>query len=288
MTDNGPVAPYLEAILDLDLFIEIVMQGFGFGSTAEFWTDFSRRSAIRQKKDDPILDDEYYSKKKERAQRLAAYAEEQSKSGFAYAYQVALIQLWSLIEACVDELVLQLIANDEVFESTELLHSLKGPLIPFARASLDEQTEIILQRLSQDLAAPLKPGIARFEALLSIFGISGSVEHEVRKALLELAGVRNVFIHRNGKADKRLLNLCPWLGLNLGESIILNSDDYHLYSVASSHYLIGLGERWRTRFPDLCTEWEDSPEEMVGVQDHLYQILNSFWEKRAEVNRSET
>ena len=69
---NGPVAPYLEAILDLELFIEIVMQGFGFGSAAEFWTDFKRRSAIRSKKDDPILDDDYYAKRKESAKRLAA------------------------------------------------------------------------------------------------------------------------------------------------------------------------------------------------------------------------
>lgn len=82
--DNGPVAPYLESILDLELFIEIAMQGFGFGSTAEFWTDFSRRSAIRRERDDPILDDAYYAERKDRAQRLAAYAKKQSKTGFAY------------------------------------------------------------------------------------------------------------------------------------------------------------------------------------------------------------
>lgn len=271
--DNGPVAPYLESILDLDLFIEIVMHGFGFGSTAEFWTDFSRRSALRSKKDDPILDDTYYEKKKERAQKLAEYAEEQSQSGFAYVYQVASIQLWALVEASVDDLVILLLQDEETFEKTELLHDLKGPLIPFARATPEEQVEVIRQRLIQELAAPLKPGVARFETLLSTLGLPGSVPPEVRKALLELAEVRNLFIHRHGRADARLLQTCPWLELTLGEHIDLSPYRYRLYSLSASHYLVALGERWRSRFPHLCMAWEDTPMDMTRLQDYLLESV---------------
>jgi hypothetical protein len=283
--DNGPVAPYLEAILDLDLFVEIVMQGFGFGSSAEFWTDFRRRSAKRAKKDDPILDDDYYENRKARAKRLAEYAEEQSKTDFSYVYQLSSIQLWSLIEACIDDLVILLLQDERTLESSELFNKLKGSLIPFARASKEEQVEIIKHQLIQELAAPLKPGIARYEALLSALDLSGSVPSSVRKALLELAEVRNVIIHKNARADARIIETCPWLGFSPGQVIILRQDDFQMYSLASSHYLVGVGERWRIRYPEQCKDWEDTPEDMAGLLSHLSGIVDSIWEKRAdEVN----
>jgi hypothetical protein len=279
--DNGPVAPYLEAMLDLDLFIEIVMHGFGFGSTAEFWTDFERRSAKRSKKDDPILNDDYYAKKKDRAKRLAEYAQEQSETEFSYVYQISSIQLWSLVEACIDDLVVLLLQDEKSLENSELLHKLKGALIPFTRASKEEQVEIIKHQLIQELAAPLKPGIARYESLLSTLGLSGPAPASVRKALLELAEVRNVIIHKNARADVRIIETCPWLGLTHGQTLILKHEDFQLYSVASSHYLVSVGERWRSRYPEQCTDWEDTPEDMAGLLTHLIGIIDSIWEKRA-------
>ena len=277
--DNGPVAPYLEAILDLNLFIEIVFQGFGFGSTAEFWTDFERRSAKRYKKDEPILDDDYYAQRKERAKGLAEYAREQSETDFSYVYQISSIQLWSLVEACIDDLVVLLLRDEKTLKNSELLHKLKGALIPFTRASKEEQVEIIKHQLIQELAAPLKPGIARYESLLSTLGLSGSVPASVRKGLLELAEVRNVIIHKNARADGRIIETCPWLGLTHGQTLILKNDDFQLYSVASSHYLVSVGERWRNRYPMQCKDWEDTPEDMAGLLTHLIGIIDSIWEK---------
>jgi uncharacterized protein YutE (UPF0331/DUF86 family) len=50
-------------------------------------------------------------------------------------------------------------------------------------------------------------GCGRFESLLDTIGLGGSVEETVKRLFLELSQVRNIVVHKAGKADKRIVEL---------------------------------------------------------------------------------
>jgi hypothetical protein len=90
--------------------------------------------------------------------------------------------------------------------------------------------------------------INRFELLLEPFGLSGPVSETTKRGLFELNQVRNSLMHRAGKADRRLIEACPWLNLSAGQTVNLTGDAYKRYQEAAFDYvteiIIRIGERF--------------------------------------------
>jgi hypothetical protein len=83
----------------------------------------------------------------------------------------------------------------------------------------------------------LKQGCGRFEIILEAMGISGSIESELRRDLLELSQIRNVLVHRAGIVDKRFIEICPWLKMCIGDHIKVTNEAYCRYSIAVPRYI---------------------------------------------------
>lgn len=99
--------------------------------------------------------------------------------------------------------------------------SIKVPLGDFQNMSTSERIEFILDQV------PRSPGVGggspRFEILMDKVGLGGALDDELRRALIEVHRVRNVYAHRGGIADRKARAACPWRKeWKLGKPILVN------------------------------------------------------------------
>jgi uncharacterized protein YutE (UPF0331/DUF86 family) len=191
--------------------------------------------------------EEYYKKAKKQAEEEEAFGREQESKGFTYLYALASIKLWSILEAMVDDLALDGVQHPDRCGDPKLLTSLKGPLLEFLKSSDDERAEFLVGQLKQTLRASTHKGIGRFETILSAVGLDGGVPEEVRRAILELAEVRNVIVHRRGIADGRFVSSCPWYGVGPGEELLVTDKHYRAYELGILLYSLEIDLRLRHR-----------------------------------------
>ncbi|HEY5883907.1 MAG TPA: hypothetical protein VIT88_04430 [Pyrinomonadaceae bacterium] len=151
--------------------------------------------------------------------REAELASDEINRGFPLLHAQALIALWSALEATVRLFLARLLQNHKKAWNVEAVQKLKIKLADYERAEGDDRFFYVLDRLEQELSSPIKNGVSRFESLLHVFDLSGSVEDDVRRDLFELSQLRNVLVHRSGIADRRFVEACPWLNLKVGEPI---------------------------------------------------------------------
>jgi hypothetical protein len=61
-----------------------------------------------------------------------------------------------------------------------------------------------------------------------------------RKTFIEFWAVRNVIVHRASIVDRRLVEICPWLGLKVGEPLKITPNSYANYRNTTSKYFMEL------------------------------------------------
>lgn len=184
-----------------------------------------------------------YELEKLHATKIEEFALAEQSAGFPELHGLLMVRLWTLLEALIDELITESIREREDVASNPLLMKLKGPLMEFRAASQDEQAEFLTETLKQSVDASLKTGIGRFESILEAVGLAGPVDSRVRQILLELGQVRNAFVHKNGRADKRLLKTCSWLRLSRGDRVPASREKLSEYVAAVYWYLLELKQR---------------------------------------------
>ncbi len=92
----------------------------------------------------------------------------------------------------------------------------------------EERARYLLAGVEQQKAAR-SYGVDRFEHLLEAFDLSGPVEEEIKKHMYAFHHIRNVLVHRGGKADRRLVEKCPWLNLFVGDQVFVTRQSYNMY-----------------------------------------------------------
>jgi hypothetical protein len=228
----------------LNMFVDVTLAGMLAASDATKHIELRREIAEILQEPDPFPTEEEFQERRDEAKRIEAFAREQAGRGFPYLFSSATVRLWSILEALVDDLGLAVLCHpDFQFPADSPLLKLEGPLVPFVNAPQEERAERISIALKQKLGAALKPGVARFEAFLEPLGLAGKVDDTVKRVLIELSSVRNVLVHKNGIADKRFVDACPWLELTLGSEILLTRNDFHMYGLAVAWYIVEISFR---------------------------------------------
>jgi hypothetical protein len=100
----------------------------------------------------------------------------------------------------------------------------------------EDRMRFVVAALERELAAGFKPGPGRFECLLHPVKVIPKISDEIRRDICELAAIRNVIVHCASVADKRLLELCPWLTLKVGDQLRITGVAFHRYVVAASEF----------------------------------------------------
>lgn len=251
-----------EDLRELELFAEIALNGLDRATKAVQGIELIQKINAALGEPSPFPTDEALAEAKARAGEVEKFAGAQSQHGFSYLFGIVAIRLWSLLEAFVDDIAVEALKTPEKCKDRVLLSKLKGPLIEFRNASPDDQAEYLAETLKQGVEATLKQGVGKFEAILEPLGFGGGVADEVRKCLFELCHVRNTLVHKGSKADRRLIDACPWLGLARGDHIRLSAKDFRRYSFAGYWYLIEIKHRVKHR-------GTEPPRETLQLQDDL-------------------
>lgn len=207
------------------------------------------RSTLRQLlPTDPGADGEDLAhdlKAEEEALALVNYTTAEAESDYPYLFSLVSVRLWAMIEAAGSELLVTALLNPEELPGREELVKLRGPLLEFSAANQQDRAEMLLDLLRGQHQARM-PGVAKQEALLSRLGLGGPVAPPVREILLELAEVRHCIVHRDGIADQKLIDACPWLGLKRGDALPATMSRFWLYRTAVYWYVMELARRWAT------------------------------------------
>jgi hypothetical protein len=175
-------------------------------------------------------------KEHEEMKKRAEYARREAEQGFPVLNEQATVNLWSALETLVKDLVACWIENVPTARQSEAVRKVRIRLADYEAMSAEERSFYLIDELERDLGAPLRQGVNRFEVLLTLFGLSGELEDDLRRELFELSHVRNVIVHRRGIADRKLVDACPWLALKTGDRVTVTSDAHHRYFDAVHEY----------------------------------------------------
>ncbi len=172
----------------------------------------------------------------ESARKRAEIAQKEADRGFPILNQQVSVGLWASLECLVREFVAGWLANEPGASQVDSVRKIKIRLADYDAMPEEERRFYIIDELEREIGAPLRQGVNRFESLLGLFGLSGEVDEGVRRQLFELSQLRNVIVHRRGVADMKLTESCPWLGLEIGQEVIINSESFHRYFDAACKY----------------------------------------------------
>lgn len=234
-------------IQHLDLFVSLAAQGLAGGADAVRWMELHRETAEVLGRPDPFPDADSYDAARKRAEEVQAFAAEQQTQGYPYLYELATIKLWSLLEHCVDELVIHGLDDLSLCTDQEMVRSIKGPLLDFVEASEELRAEFLAGELKQLTRSRLKVGVGAFESVLDPVGLGGGVDADVRRTLLELSQVRHLLVHKLGIIDTRFATSCPWLGLSPKKRLVIQRVQYDEYVLGCHWYLLELNQRMSAR-----------------------------------------
>ena len=176
----------------------------------------------------------------EQAKELAEMAQREVDKEFPLLHSQALVTLWGSLESLIEMFLADWIVHKTGAMQAESVQKLRVRLGEYELLSHDERGYYIVNLLKQELGSPLKQGSNRFESLLKLVGLSGRIEDDVQKTLFEMNHLRNVFVHRRGIADKRLIEACPWLGYEVGDHVFLKHEDFLRYMEISAKYILEL------------------------------------------------
>ena len=181
--------------------------------------------------------------------KMADFARREIDRGFPFIHSYTLVGTWGAFEAAVEDLAVTVLLNDPSTRSAESLSKIRGNLLEFESMDIEDRTRFVVYELQRNLKAEDRLGVNVFEGVLSAIGLGGSVDGSTRKLMLEYQQLRHVIVHRGSVADKQLVERCPWLGLKIGQKILLNHDDFHRLTKAMADYLGSILDRVRKKFP---------------------------------------
>jgi hypothetical protein len=195
----------------------------------------------------------------------AEAAAKESATGFATLYSAATVRLWTALEACVHDVCLARLEEGEYWRRCEAVHELKVPLGEYLSWEEAERIPNLYELVLSATKARLMPGVSRFEKILDAVDLGGAVHQVVERKLLALAACRNVMVHRHGIADRRLVELCPWLGLKPGNRVVVTQDGWFAFLSACTAYTCIVGLRMEENGLDVVRpERKEKLDEVLG------------------------
>lgn len=195
----------------------------------------------------------------ERTSKIAEFAENELKNKLPFLHASMLIGAWGALEAGVEDMLVEISLNEHEALEKDEFKKIRVPLSKFEALDREERIRFLLEEVGRTQGGGAGNGVEAFEKLLCVFGLSGDIEGDVRKKLWEMNHVRNVIVHLDSRADARLVEACPWLGLRVGERVLIDYEKYGLYSDAVFEYLKVLARRLAGRYDSSVPYWATIP-----------------------------
>lgn len=218
----------------------------GLGETINpmllFKNNFEARTGIKIDESDtfiPLLKKKGFTGKD--SKEMAIFLRKEFGSGFQFMNRMWTVMLWSILENYVRDFLVEWIKINPDAMKAEAIQKMPIRLGEYEALQGNEKYEYIVDTIESQLKLGI--GISRFEVVLAQFGLSGKVNENTKREILELQQVRHVLVHRNGIVDKRLLERCPWVAPEPGATIFIDFEIYQMYFGAVANYAMEIGDR---------------------------------------------
>lgn len=172
------------------------------------------------------------------ARKDAELAQREIDADFPIVFSNAIVALWSFLESMVRSTVVAWLQNDSQAFKNDVIAKLRVRLGEYEQLTQEERFHYVAEMLETELAAGLRNGVERFEAMLKPFGLDGAVPDKLRRDMYEFGQIRNVIVHRGGHADRQLSNACPWLACVVGQELSISGDYFNRYGAAAHSYVL--------------------------------------------------
>jgi hypothetical protein len=157
-------------------------------------------------------------------------------------YTQAVIVGWSYLEVLIEDLAVGAIVADPNLLSGEAFKKVTRRASAGTEMDVAERAAVAVATLERRTS--IQSGVPRFEVILEAVGLGGQPPPEAERPLTEMMNVRHVLLHRGGRADRRLLENCDWLGLQIGDRVVIDGQAYVGYHSALSLYGVSLQGRF--------------------------------------------
>jgi hypothetical protein len=195
------------------------------------------------------------------------YAQQEVEGGSSYLYGLALINLWGIAEAKVEDISLCMMATFPVILSNTQFSSLSGKLVEFSKLNKAQRVRYIFNSFKQKIEPKAKRGVGRFESILEAVDLGGGVHDDAKRLFLEMSEIRNNLVHQMGVADHKLVASCPWLKIKEGVRIGMTLSAVESYTACIKYYILEIDRRFRKYIN------EEQPPSMAEAQAfHLGRI----------------
>jgi len=175
-----------------------------------------------------------------RSKREARFAKRELDAGFPILHAQATVALWGALEVLVEDLcVRRLAARPELLKDSRLSR-LNIPLGRFLSLDGDERLRLVVRQFQSKFRTDFLQGPGMLEGVLDAVKLTGPIDPNTRKQLLELRHVRNIVVHRAWIVDQRLVDDCPWLGVKPGVEFAISHKRFAGYTSASYRYWLEL------------------------------------------------
>jgi hypothetical protein len=180
------------------------------------------------------------------AKKEAELAEKECKTGFPLLHAHALVAMWAALEVAIEDMLVGILLNEPIVLKKEAFAKLRVPLADFETKDKEERMRYLLAELGRNLGR--HNGVEAFECLLGHFDLSGSVDEHDRKVLWEMHHLRNVIVHRASRADRRLVDACPWLRLKVNDPVTISHKFIRMAGPTLCSYVMTITGRLGTRY----------------------------------------
>ena len=185
----------------------------------------------------------------------AAFTRNERDNDFPNLHAYTLVGQWGALEAGIEDMLVGILVNEpKVLEKDDFAKA-KIPLSKYEILDKEERMRFLLSDVQRGKSAGIAQGVNTFEDVLQIFDLSGWVEENVKTGLWEMNHIRNVIVHRDSRADLRLIQACPSMNLKVGDRVFITHERYGSYSNALIDYVRAVICRLGKRYDALPPKW---------------------------------
>lgn len=161
---------------------------------------------------------------------------------FPLIHNSCTVLIWGALEASFHDFLIRWLVKYPGARRVPELQKISVKVAEYESLDTEDRMRYLVRILEREFAAAFKPGVGRFSCLLKPFGIAPQINQSQRRNLNELAAIRNVIVHRAHVADSRIIELCPWLNLNVGQPVHVSREAFYRYVDAASNYTASIVE----------------------------------------------
>lgn len=178
--------------------------------------------------------------------QAAEVARASIEDDFALLRNNALMGAWGALEACVDDIAINWLAETSGACADVAISTLKVLLGDYLALSDDARWPWLLDQIKRAKASTLKAGVGQFESLLGAVSLGGEVDPDLRRALLYTKAMRNVIAHKGGRVDAKFVADCPGFMVAEGARLSITGSQFMAAISAMVVYVEVVHERSRT------------------------------------------